>query len=361
MSSPSRPLALLAALLTLAGCAAGAGQGASPAVVPSASPAVVPSAGSISADTTAGPVTDYHEPGNWMLVPASPDKPVDVFYIHPTSYSRADATAPVVADINDAGMRKGAQSAYERQASAFAPVANVYAPYYRQLDAVWALTLPAAEHVQAIEGAPTIDVTAAFAYYLEHFNDGRPFAIAGHSQGSDVATHLLAGYLTQHPDVAKRMVVAYVVGYSVTQDWLDANPAFPFADGATDTGVIASWNTEAPTIASANPVVLPGALVINPISWTRTDMAAPASSSKGAWLPDANGTWGKVEQYADAAIDLGKGVLVASTPDVERWSPGGPNAWPKGVYHTFDYPFYYFDIQANLADRIASYLGGAGS
>jgi hypothetical protein len=28
----------------------------------------------------------------------------------------------------------------------------------------------------------------------------------------------------------------------------------------------------------------------------------------------------------------------------------------QGIYHPYDYPFYYFDIRANAANRIARYL-----
>lgn len=352
------PLAF-AAVVGLAGCSS---PGASPAVSAAASPSggAAPSA-SIDADTSGGPLTDYADPDNWMLAPASPDKAVDVFFVYPSAYSKASASAPNVGAVTDAKMRSGAQSAYQRDASAFADTANMYAPYYRQLDARWALGLPAAQHSEAIAGAPTEDVTAAFAYYIEHFNHGRPFAIAGHSQGSDVSTHLLAGWIKDHPDVAKRLIVAYVIGYSVTADYLAANPLFPFARDAADTGVIVSYNTEAPTVDGTDPVVLPGALAINPITWTTSGTTAPAAASKGAWLPNAQGVWARVDHYADATVDATKGAVIASTPDVNTWSPGGPNAWPKGVYHSFDYPFYYYDLQANFSERVAAYHAKAGA
>ncbi len=44
---------------------------------------------------------------------------------------------------------------------------------------------------------------------------------------------------------------------------------YKFAKGAKDIGVIISYNTEAPQVAGKNPVVLPGAMAINPITWTR--------------------------------------------------------------------------------------------
>ena len=330
-----------------------------PPVAPPATATAAPSP-SIDADTTGGPLTDYADPGSWMLDPGVLDKPVDVFYLYPTAYHKAGPSSSNVADVTDPGMRAGAESAYRRQASAFAEIANIFAPYYRQLDAMWALSLPPDAHNRAIDGAPLEDGTAAFAHYIEHFNKGRPFAIAAHSQGSDVTCHLLAGYLKEHPDVAKRMIVAYVIGYSVTQAYLDANPQLSFASGADDTGVIVSYNTEAPEIASPNPVVLPGAVVINPITWTRSETTAAASESLGAWLPDRTATFHRIPHYADATIDVAKGVLVTSTPDVDIWSPGGAHAFPRGVFHSFDYPFYYFDLQANLATRVAAYQAATG-
>ena len=303
-----------------------------------------------------GPVTDYTAADNWLHLPGSTDRPVDVFYIYPTAYQKADAAAPDIAAVTDPGMRKGAQAAYARQATAFDDVANIYAPYYRQADATYALTLPQAEHVQVIEGAPLIDVTAAFSYFIESLNGGRPFVIVAHSQGSDVATHLLSTYLKEHPEVYSRMVAAYIPGYSVTPDYLAANPHLRFGENATDTGVLLSWNTEAPTIAAPNPVLLPGALVINPISWTRSEDLAPATESLGSWLPNSAGVYSKVAHYADAQVDIDKGVLIATTPAVDVWSPGGPNAFPKGVFHSFDFPFYYFDVQANAKQRVDAYL-----
>lgn len=373
MPSPARsrrrsPLAVLALGLTLALALSSCGSTApapcpspsatAPAASATATQAAGPSA-STNADTSGGPLTDYALATNWMLAPATPTKPVDVFYLYPTAYNKKDASSPNVADIKSAGMRIGARSAYRRQASAFADAANIYAPYYRQLDATWALALSPAEHSQAVGGAPTEDATAAFAYYIEHFNNGRPFAIAAHSQGSDVASHLLAGWIKDHPEVAKRLVVAYVIGYSITPDYIAANPLLPFATGATDTGVIVSYNTEAPDTDGLNPVVLPGALAINPITWTTDGTPAPASASKGAWLPTLQMGWIKVPHYADATVDASKGAIISSTPDVDLWSPGGHGVFPRGVYHSFDYPFYYFDLQANFETRVAAFLAGS--
>ena len=120
--------------------------------------------------------------------------------------------------------------------------------------------------------------------------------------------------------------------------------------------MILSWNTEAPTVEGTNPVLLPGALAINPITWTTTTAHATAAQSLGSWLPDAKGVFHRVPHYADAQIDAERGVVVSTTPDVDVWSPGGPGHFPKGVYHSFDIPFFYFDVQANAKQRVDAYL-----
>ena len=53
-------------------------------------------------------------------------------------------------------------------------------------------------------------------------------------------------------------------------------------------------------------------------------------------------------------------MLIASTPDASVLAPGTPGGFPAGVYHSYDYPFYYFDLQANAKRRIAAYLAAKG-
>jgi hypothetical protein len=62
---------------------------------------------------------------------------------------------------------------------------------------------------------------------------------------------------------------------------------------------------------------------------------------------------------ADAQIDKANGVLICSTCDVDALSPGPspPAAFPRGVFHTFDIPFYYYNLQANAEHRANKYLG----
>jgi hypothetical protein len=59
-----------------------------------------------------------------------------------------------------------------------------------------------------------------------------------------------------------------------------------------------------------------------------------------------------VPQYADARIDITNGVLICSTADTNTIGI-------QGIYHNFDYPFYYFNIRSNAANRVTKFLGSS--
>jgi hypothetical protein len=244
----------------------------------------------------------------------------------------------------------------------FSPLANVYAPYYRQA-AIQVLEEPREKQNAIVGGEPTTDAISAFDYYIKHLNKGRPFILAGHSQGSNIMINLMADYMKKNPEVYKRMIAAYVPGYSVTPEYLQQNSELKFAENADDTQVIVSYNTVAPTTKMPDPVVLPGAMVINPITWTRSEATATASQNRGSIsldkngyaMLDAQGQPKKVLGVADARIDTAKGELICSTVETATLDPGN-SLVAAGIFHNYDYPFYYFDLRANAANRIARYL-----
>lgn len=301
--------------------------------------------------------TDYSQTAHWLSIHA-PVMAVDVFYLYPTCWQKVDPTDPNICNIDNPSMLAGAIPAFERQATAFETFANVYAPYYRQVDAGYALGLPEDQRESVIGGIPTLDATAAFDYYIKHYNQNRPFILAGHSQGSNVLIHLLSGYLKDNPEVYQRMVAAYVIGYPVTSAYLADNPHLNFAGGPDDTGVIISFNTQAPgVIPPNNPVVsdIVG-LVINPITWTRDETEATTAEGLGSIMPDSvTLKFEPVPQYADARVDINLGVLICTSADSnELYKYTKP--FGKGVYHSFDYPFYYFNIRENARNRADKFL-----
>jgi hypothetical protein len=312
-------------------------------------------------DDTATDVTDYSVAGHWLSIPEVNDKSVDIFYLYPTSWAKVDSNESSICAIDNPLMLKYSKLAYIRQATAFEPMANVYAPYYRQLDVASRKNLTNDQQEAIVAGIPTGDAIAAFDYYIKHYNNGRPFILAGHSLGSNVTANILSTYMKDNPQVYSRMIAAYVIGYSITSDYLAKNPHLKFAEGPDDTGVIISYNTEAPeVIKGTNTVTLPGGISINPISWTREETLATAGQNLGSLILNKDGSVAEglttpVMNYADARVDKDKGVVICSTADANVLSPG-TSGYVKGVYHSFDYPFYYYNIRANAANRIEKYI-----
>lgn len=304
-----------------------------------------------SPSATAPVATDYSQTAHWLTLPVPGLLPVDVFYFYPTAWTSSDNNSQICS-IDEPTMLTQAPSAFARQATAFTSVGNIYAPYYRQDN------LSPSNRLNVIAGIPTLDATAAFDYYIKHYNNGRPFILAGHSQGSDVLSDLLSGYMKDHPEVLKNMVAAYVIGFPITAAYLAENPFLKFAQGPDDTGVIVSYNTQAPDVLPESNPVLSGmvGLVINPITWTRDETLATTAQGLGSYMLDpATKTLKKTPQYADAKIDKANGVLICSTADENALLPF-TSGLGKGVYHSFDYMFYYYNLTENAARRANNFL-----
>ncbi|MCO7123380.1 DUF3089 domain-containing protein [Ihubacter massiliensis] len=303
--------------------------------------------------------SDYSQNDNWMMLPKESDKPVDVFYLYPTAWGMEDEEDNPICTIDYEPMRKRAQAIAAGQATAFETVGNIYAPYYRQIDAAYLLSKPISEQPQYTDGVPGTDALAAFDYYMKHYNKGRPFILAGHSQGSVMTKLILFQYLKEHPQAARRMVAAYVIGYSVTEEELKENPHVKFAESANDTGVIVSYNTEAPKVDGKNNTVLDGSVAINPISWTRSGRTAPKEDNLGAYMPQEDGSYKKVAALVDAAVDLDRGTVICTTVDPKEYANPNKAFFPLGVYHSKDYAFYYYNLRENAENRTAKFLAGA--
>jgi hypothetical protein len=306
--------------------------------------------------------TDYSQAAHWLSLPAVVDKPVDIFYLYPTAWSKVNQTDPNICEIDNPSMLIGAKSVFARQATAFETVGNIFAPYYRQVDARYKFSLSSAEQDKIVQGIPKADVFAAFDYYIKNYNQGRPFILAGHSQGSNELAYLLSEYMKENPKVYARMIAAYVIGYSITGEYMAANPHLVFAEGPDDTGVIISYNTEAPTLGGINPVTMPGGIAINPITWTRTEKLATSQENlgsiglnkDGSVVLDQAGNIAVIKNLADAQINLARGVIICSTCNPDTFSQGPPAF--KGIFHNFDILFYFFNIRENADNRARIFL-----
>lgn len=328
---------------------------ATPATATTPATPATPATGAYPYGEPAKSTVDYAQAANWLQLPAA-TKAVDTIYLYPTANTDSDAAAQPVCDISNETMRKSARSFFGRQASAYEQSTNVFAPFYRQVNLSTLLGQTPDEFNRAlITGAPRADVYAALDYYFENLNGGRPFILAGHSQGSALVRIILKDYLQAHPDYLKRMVAAYVLGYSFTAADLLECPNLKFAEGANDTGVVVSWNTEGPNNGD-NWLLLDGALVINPLSWSRDETPAGADLNLGEVLNVGGVPTSHVPGRADATINLARGSLVCRTV-ADNWDNtiSYGSASPRfGEYslHWGDYALYWYNLQENVDARV---------
>ena len=309
---------------------------------------------------------DYSQKNSWCRIPEI-TKEVDTFYIFATDYimSSFEEGASDYATLDNEEMLQGAELEYRDHATAYAESTNVFAPYYRQSGLRYAgeVIKKTGDFNNALLGLPYEDITAALDYYFEKCNEGRPFIIAGHSQGSAMVLLLLRTYFKEHPEYYARMIAAYAIGYSVTTDYLASNPHLKFATGETDTGVIIAWNTEGPGNVEANAksvVILPETRSINPLNWKLDETYAPASLNLGSIVIDEKtGEPSIGDVGADAQINLARGTVVtnakieAMPEDVAKVAAEffGPDG-----RHGNDYTYFYNNIKDNVAKRVAAYM-----
>ena len=130
---------------------------------------------------------DYSKKESWYQIPEI-TKDVDTFYIFATDYilSSFEEGAPDYAPLDNEEFLFGTKVEYRDHASSYEDATNVFAPYYRQSGLRYAgeVIEKTGNFDNALMGLPYTDITAALDYYFENCNGGRPFIIAGHSQGS---------------------------------------------------------------------------------------------------------------------------------------------------------------------------------
>nr|WP_321260369.1 DUF3089 domain-containing protein [uncultured Pseudodesulfovibrio sp.] len=290
---------------------------------------------------------DYTEHASWLSLPEDPNThPVDIFWVYPTILH--DDTHWLMPPDNTQ-LQKAAATSLTTQASVFSNQANLYAPLYRQMNMA-ALSLPQKD-VENLISYGMEDVWQAFTYYLKNFNQGRPFILAGHSQGSDILVELLIKHWGQL-GIENKLVAAYIIGWSITKGDLINNPALKMCEDSTQTGCFISYNSVAPGKQSVAPTIRSGAIVTNPLSWTIDGELVPADRNIGSVFFNDDGTTTTVPHFTSAqGKDSG---LVVQPADMKLVSID-LKSFPKGVYHFYDYSLFYENIKQNVHDRIEAF------
>ncbi len=275
------------------------------------------------------------------------DTTVDVFFIYPTTFTDRSkiATEPNGgplwnAAINDDSLNaKTDYSTTLNQASAFNHY-RVFAPRYRQA------------HYQSFFIADSIskpffetayaDVKTAFDYYMVHNNNGRPFVIASHSQGTVHAARLIKELIENKP-LAKKMIAAYLIGMPIRTDYFTTT--LP-CDNADKTGCFVSWRTFKEGYFS--PYVDKEtfkASVVNPLTWQMDEEPASRKLNKGSILFKFN----KVKKY-NVNAQISGNVLWCNKP---RFF--GNIFLKEKNYHIADINFFWKNIRDNVQARVEKF------
>src|SRR5699024_4282973 len=115
------------------------------------------------------------------------EKEADVFFICPTVYGGTEVSYNMAMDDEDS--RKSFLGATNMEKGIYDENSRFFAPYYRQAG-LNAYELSDEEREPYLASAYE-DISAAFDYYMEEYNGGRPIILAGFSQGADLSIRLL--------------------------------------------------------------------------------------------------------------------------------------------------------------------------
>ena len=300
---------------------------------------------------------DYTRAETWYKNPvATGEDEADIFYITPTCiWDWEDEKGQTYHHMNvkNEKQRAAVDASAELAAELFAPHGRFYCPYYRQITMESWMTSP--EETERRYATAYEDIVRAFDYYMEHWNEGRLFILAGHSQGGKTVIELLKRRLTKEEH--GRMVAAYVFGFPISQKELDTYPLLQPARDSVDTGVIVSFNSLADTSA-ASPLFEGNTVCINPINWRTDTVTGQACQNRGSVFFDGNGQSDTLPYTVSARIDEGVQSLVVSgvNPD-DYFIPSIATLFPRGNYHVQEINLYFLNVQHNVGQRIATFLG----
>ena len=294
---------------------------------------------------------DYGDPSNWAYAgnTSGATQAVDVFFVGPTTFMGTAAQFNLPLDMPE--LRRSFLGAINMEKGIYDAKANFYAPYYRQAGLnVYRLDAGAAAPYFALAYQ---DVKAAFEHYLKHRNPDRPFILAGFSQGADMIVRLLKDKF-RDPALQARLIAAYAIGWRLTAEEIAQYPHLQMARGEYDIGVIVSFNTEAPELASSLSVPVK-TLGINPLNWQTTGEQADRSLNQGAVFTGYDGRIKKeIPHLTGAYLDPTRGTVKVTDIDAAAYPPG-LDLFQPGEYHIYDYQFFYRNLQTNVRDRIEAY------
>lgn len=295
---------------------------------------------------------DYADAGSWAYWRVGESKPADLFIVCPTVDLGTGGNKNM--SLADNETKKNFYGALNMERGIYEQHCRMYAPYYRQ--AVLAdYDLPAKEAEPYFDLAYS-DVRAAFMHYMQHENNGRPFVLSGFSQGAEMCLRLLKEFGAAD-FVQDNMVACYAIGWRFTPQEAEQYPYIRPAQSADDLGTVIMFNSEAAEVTES--LMVPQgtkSFCINPLNWRTDEKAAAKTLNAGACFTDYSGSITReVPQLTGCYIDTERGVLKVTDVDKKDYPPV-LSVFTDGVYHLYDYQFFYRNLQQNVNLRIKTFM-----
>jgi hypothetical protein len=301
---------------------------------------------------------DYASTDGWAALPdASATAPVDVFVVPGTHYFKPYKDS-WNEPADDAETRLLTSLISTAGSPMYKDCCKIYLPHFRQaiLGAFGDMTDNGRKALDLAYG----DVERAFDYYIAHYNNGRPFILAGASQGGRHIFALLKNRISG-TELRTRMVAAYPLIWWIRRDQYEKQtPDIPVCSDATQTGCVVTFNPVGPHLRRGlNPLLdQDGIICVNPLTW-RTDGAyAGFELNLGS---RTFGTTGKlVPGAADAECDK-TGRLVVSEVRADMYEGASlPLQLIMGMFgrdnhHSIAGGLFYANLKKNVDDRVAAY------
>ncbi len=334
-------------------------------------------------------------PNNSNAIPeGTPERrselPADVFYIYPTVlFSNATWNAPLnhirTNEFVDHMLLPG-------QASVYNGTCRVFAPRYRQAT-FYSFLNPSDNSHQAFDLAYS-DVKKAFNHYLEHWNQGRPFIIASHSQGSLHGIRLIEECVESSP-IVDQFIAAYLIGFQIPADKFGRTlqNIIP-AKSADDLQCIVAFDSFGenggplhdkdncqhyyPDTQQWEYRKHKKVAAINPLNWTTDTTRASSDLNIGASRIQLNkeAPFSGKQFFSDEPMGLDfkklsktipnecsaqldeNGILHISKPKTRSFRVG---LLPNWNYHIYDYALFYMNLRENVEKRVFRFLGSRNS
>ena len=297
---------------------------------------------------------DYTNKANWAYYGIGEGKDADLFLICPTVDVRDEDHMA----MDDEKTKENFVGALNMERGIFEDTTRMFAPFYRQ-SAMRVYSLERSEW-EPYMAAAYEDVSAAFSYYLEHENEGRPIVLAGFSQGADMCYRLLEEFFGDEA-LQEQLVAVYAMGWPCTEEMVSAYPQIRPAVGADDLGAVISFDCEVPE--------LPGSFInpedqraygINPLNWRTDGTPATKEENPGACFTDYSGTITEEQKaLCGAYLDPVRGVVKVTDIDAADYPAVVPGL-PEGALHVYDYMFFYRSLQENVKVRVEKMMETRG-